>query len=283
MQNSANPDDLGLFPIRTVASQTGVNAATLRAWERRYGLVIPKRTPKGHRLYSLDDIHLIQKILNFLERGIPIGQISAVLQNNVQPDELQDNPWQEAIQQCLSAIEKVDDRALFARLNELLAVYPIDVIQKRLLRSLLESLQNTLSESHKAFAMAQLIHYFQARLFQNNQHLTGQEILLIHAENRMAQLDNLLYALDISAQGKRCLLMPWDSNTNQALSLLSKQKTLAAIVFSEESCLEIAHDYVPIPQLLISTANINNPARPQINPQVDSVGKTLVKHLATLN
>ena len=41
-----------LYPIRTVSSLTGVNSITLRAWERRYGLIKPVRTPKGHRLYT---------------------------------------------------------------------------------------------------------------------------------------------------------------------------------------------------------------------------------------
>ena len=43
--------DQELFPIRTVSAETGVNPITLRAWERRYGLVNPRRTDTGHRLY----------------------------------------------------------------------------------------------------------------------------------------------------------------------------------------------------------------------------------------
>jgi hypothetical protein len=43
----ASPTE-GLLPIRTVSILTGVNAITLRAWERRYGLVIPQRTPALH-------------------------------------------------------------------------------------------------------------------------------------------------------------------------------------------------------------------------------------------
>ena len=39
-----------LFPIREVARLTGVNPVTLRAWERRYGLIQPTRTESGHRL-----------------------------------------------------------------------------------------------------------------------------------------------------------------------------------------------------------------------------------------
>lgn len=45
-----------LFPIREVSRLTGVNPVTLRAWERRYGLIQPARTESGHRLYSMTDI-----------------------------------------------------------------------------------------------------------------------------------------------------------------------------------------------------------------------------------
>lgn len=45
-----------LVPIREVARLTGVNPVTLRAWERRYGLIQPTRTESGHRLYALSDI-----------------------------------------------------------------------------------------------------------------------------------------------------------------------------------------------------------------------------------
>jgi len=51
---------MAYFPIRVVSSETGVNAITLRAWERRYGLITPKRTAKGHRLYTEQDIRLIR-------------------------------------------------------------------------------------------------------------------------------------------------------------------------------------------------------------------------------
>ena len=39
--------DEGWLPIREVARQTGVNAVTLRAWERRYCLIVPHRTTQG--------------------------------------------------------------------------------------------------------------------------------------------------------------------------------------------------------------------------------------------
>ena len=40
------------YRIKRVAHLTGINPATLRAWERRYGLVAPDRTGSGYRLYT---------------------------------------------------------------------------------------------------------------------------------------------------------------------------------------------------------------------------------------
>ena len=66
-------EEAGYFPIRTVSSLTGVNAVTLRAWERRHGLIKPHRTPKGHRLYTREDIHRIHRILSLLDAGYAIS------------------------------------------------------------------------------------------------------------------------------------------------------------------------------------------------------------------
>jgi MerR family transcriptional regulator, light-induced transcriptional regulator len=71
----------GLFPIRHVCAETGINPVTLRAWERRYGLIRPLRTPKGHRLYSSDDIAHIRRILALLDEGVAVSQVGRVLQH----------------------------------------------------------------------------------------------------------------------------------------------------------------------------------------------------------
>ena len=45
--------DVALYPIRMVSDLADVNAITLRAWERRYGLFEPVRKASGHRLYTV--------------------------------------------------------------------------------------------------------------------------------------------------------------------------------------------------------------------------------------
>ena len=68
-----------LFPIREVARLTGVNPVTLRAWERRYGLIQPTRTESGHRLYSMTDIERVRSILGWIERGVAVSKVGKIL------------------------------------------------------------------------------------------------------------------------------------------------------------------------------------------------------------
>lgn len=54
-----------MVTIKKAAELTGVPEHTLRAWERRYGLVEPHRTPSGYRLY--DDAALARiRVMNEL-------------------------------------------------------------------------------------------------------------------------------------------------------------------------------------------------------------------------
>lgn len=67
------------FPIRQLAEKTHVGTSTLRAWERRYGLLTPARTPKGHRLYRHSDIQRVLKILDLLQDGHSLPNIAELL------------------------------------------------------------------------------------------------------------------------------------------------------------------------------------------------------------
>lgn len=71
-----------LFPIREVARLTGINPVTLRAWERRYGLIQPTRTESGHRLYSMHDVEAVREILGWIERGVAVSKVGRIMAKN---------------------------------------------------------------------------------------------------------------------------------------------------------------------------------------------------------
>ncbi|MGL6374163.1 MerR family transcriptional regulator [Aeromonas hydrophila] len=134
---SPSPEE-GIYPIREVSRLTGVNAVTLRAWQRRYGLVQPARTEKGHRLYSEQDIRQIGEILSWLERGVSIGQVKGLLSEpHAQP--VSDH-WQQTLEQFSQALLAFNQRKAEAELNDLLASYPFELVRSRVLQPLVERL-----------------------------------------------------------------------------------------------------------------------------------------------
>lgn len=63
-------------PIRIVAQRTGLTPATLRAWERRYGVVDPDRSDGGQRLYSDADVERLNRMRMLTEAGRAISLVA---------------------------------------------------------------------------------------------------------------------------------------------------------------------------------------------------------------
>ncbi|MGB0468786.1 MAG: MerR family transcriptional regulator [Pontibacterium sp.] len=123
------------FPIRELSARTQVNTVTLRAWERRYGLLKPKRSPKGHRLYSEQDVTTIGKILALVARGVPIGKVKPLLNDTTSPPESQDDTgsWQTLISELLTAVESFSATKLEHQIQQIFSSYPIQVCRERLI------------------------------------------------------------------------------------------------------------------------------------------------------
>lgn len=73
--------DLPIYPIRTVARLTGIDARRIRAWESQYGLLRPARTRGGHRLFSQRDLELIRRIKRLIdEEGLRLQGVRLLLE-----------------------------------------------------------------------------------------------------------------------------------------------------------------------------------------------------------
>lgn len=70
---------LPVFNIKAVEQATDVQAATLRAWERRYSLLSPQRTNSGYRLYSERDVALVRWVKRQLTQGMTISHAVTLL------------------------------------------------------------------------------------------------------------------------------------------------------------------------------------------------------------
>jgi len=74
------------YRIRSVVEMTGIPRNTLLAWERRYGVPNPGRTQGGHRVYSDDDVNILLRLKELLDRGHRIGEAVALLHRNAEPE-----------------------------------------------------------------------------------------------------------------------------------------------------------------------------------------------------
>ncbi len=67
----------GGYPVQAAARLTGLTPDTLRAWERRYAAVVPRRVGRG-RLYSREDIARLHLLRSAVQRGHAIGTIAGL-------------------------------------------------------------------------------------------------------------------------------------------------------------------------------------------------------------
>ena len=77
-------DRLKIDPVyntRAVVQRTGVPADTFRAWERRYGLPMPRRTEGNQRLYSERDVAIIGWLRDQTRDGLTISQAVALFRS----------------------------------------------------------------------------------------------------------------------------------------------------------------------------------------------------------
>lgn len=125
-----------LFPIREVSRITGINPVTLRAWERRYGLIQPTRTESGHRLYSQADIDEVRSILGWIERGVAVSKVGKILArtNNVRlqasalDSDVLPGDWAQLQQQIKQAVAAFDDLRLEQLYGRVISSYPLTVV-----------------------------------------------------------------------------------------------------------------------------------------------------------
>lgn len=208
-----------LYPIRTVSSLTGVNSITLRAWERRYGLIKPVRTPKGHRLYTQNDIDLIQQVLELLDKGISIGQVKNYLkgkESKTPAKETVADPWSNYQRRMLNAIVRFDTNALDQAYNDALSLYPVDLVTKLLIIPLLKELgarwadnEGSIAEEH--FFGAYLRNKLGARFHHHPANQNGPILVAACLPGEQHEVGLMLFCLSAMNQGYRLIYLGADT------------------------------------------------------------------------
>ncbi|OQA44813.1 MAG: HTH-type transcriptional repressor YcgE [Chloroflexi bacterium ADurb.Bin325] len=147
--------DAPVYTIKTVVQETGIPSATLRAWERRYGVLSPGRSDGGYRLYSERDIATLRWLKAQVDAGVSISRAVALLQlrrrtgeePERQPDRAGSDPpalpsagarGAEAIgDELLGALLAYQEARVEAILTEAFALYPVETVAEDIIAPVL--------------------------------------------------------------------------------------------------------------------------------------------------
>jgi DNA-binding transcriptional MerR regulator len=137
--NHMHPEP-GLVRIGEVSRRLGVSTHVLRAWERRYGLLMPVRSSGGYRLYSEADEERVRTMQAYLACGLstaeaaraaleqtPDGGDHAHRQSDGIPPDSRSSKTLTGVRAALGrALESFDEPAAEATLDRLLADFTIE-------------------------------------------------------------------------------------------------------------------------------------------------------------
>ncbi|MCG9726596.1 MerR family transcriptional regulator [Vibrio brasiliensis] len=176
------------YAIREVSQITGVKPVTLRAWQRRYNLIQPHRTEKGHRIYTERHVALIGEIQSWLSKGVPIGKVKNVLEVNdsSEVNELPLAAQLTEVPRLLEALVALNQTKADSIIGMVLKEYPLDIVEQQFIQPV-----------EKALSMVR----FGSRSLQ-----TGMMRTLM-----VARLNDILQAENKAAGNKRAALICYES------------------------------------------------------------------------
>lgn len=105
--------------IRAVTRLTGLSAEVVRAWERRYGVPSPSRSPHGQRLFRPDEVEELREMKRLRERGIGASRAAGLVRaardrqgESIGAQELHHDAFRLATWAIVDAVARLDDAAL---------------------------------------------------------------------------------------------------------------------------------------------------------------------------
>ncbi|WP_165664315.1 MerR family transcriptional regulator [Metapseudomonas otitidis] len=231
-----------LFPIREVSRLTGVNPVTLRAWERRYGLIQPTRTDSGHRLYSYADVEAVRSILAWIDRGVPVSKVGQILARSastrapapVQPaaSMAEWGEWQAQLRRALSAF---DGPALERLYGQVFSTYPLTVVFQDVLMPLWRDLLLRQDEYGVASEWAFFDAFLRGRVLQRLQLSPGDGedcVVVAPLQGECRELELLVAALLLSHGDCAIRVLGLDQPFQELPLVCEKIAPQALVVFS---------------------------------------------------
>ena len=245
-QAAAGLEREDLFPIREVSRLTGVNPVTLRAWERRYGLIQPTRTESGHRLYSLGDIEKVRSILAWIERGVAVSKISKILSKTealqpvsaLIPSDLVRVDYAQWQHQVAVAVSNFDDVELDRIYGQIFSSYAVPIVFQRILMPLWQQLLQRRQDFGQTSEWLFFDGFLRSRVAQRlllKREDQSRRVLVSAIAGQCRELDLLVTALYVSKAEVGIRLMTVGQPFDELTLVCQKTQPLALVLVSNHA------------------------------------------------
>lgn len=230
------------YSITEISQLTGINSITLRAWQRRYGLLKPQRNSKGHRIYNEQDLQRIQHIQQWLARGIAIGKIKDLLNQAAPMQPPIETPYQAELSELNQAIQQLNIKRWERLIQQYLADYPAALVCRHILQPTLhcwqQSAPNTPERVCADVFLQQIQHLLQYR-HQQYQHNSRTKPIWFVPISACQPLQPLLWALPLSQQGFRLIESHSAFSVTELTIALDMQPTNRMICYGEHKLTQL--------------------------------------------
>ena len=144
--------------IGELSRRTGVDAHRLRAWERRYGLLKPRRSAGNYRLYSHADEQRVRIMERYLQAGVTAAQaaeLATTARLGVSPGAGETVSGEEADaahEEMREALDRFDETSAQRALERLFAAFTPTTVLRDVLLPYLNRLGERWAEGHVTVA-----------------------------------------------------------------------------------------------------------------------------------
>ncbi|HSD22915.1 MAG TPA: B12-binding domain-containing protein [Solirubrobacterales bacterium] len=236
----STPEEGPLVRIGELSRRTGVGVDTLRAWERRYGLLEPQRSAGGFRLYGSGDQQRVQAMKTLIDSGVSAAE-AARLAAAEAPSPAPPRPGEAPADHGLrlaAAMERFDEADANAILDDAIARFTVDAVASRVLLPVLheigtrwESGEVSVAEEHFASA---LLRGRMLSLGRNWGAGAGRVALLACPPGELHDLGLIAFGLILRERGWRIAFLGSDTPIETVADAVAKLKPAAVVLAAVE-------------------------------------------------
>lgn len=226
-----------VYSIKDIEKLTGVKAHTIRIWEKRYAIVIPKRTKTNIRYYDEDDLKNVMNIALLNNNGYKISNIAKLSTDERQTIAAKlsnvDSKFENNIDAIMYSVLQLDEHNINLILNQHILQEGLSQTMEDLVNPLLEKMgmmwiAGSISEVHERFVTNLLKNVIVGQINScddNPNNIEKTKIVLYLPEGQTHELSLLYLHYMLKAKGNEVLMF----GTNYSLDSLEETLKLVKV------------------------------------------------------